>query len=340
MVTPRILHQFLARSLRDIRFEEVMMGFGMFFLHNLDLETMALPDIQEDDAEVRKVYGNAVNSHERRSSAQQTVPLLALTAQAQQKDYPWGSSITWSNLEEILSSVPHQFLKPVEFDDNSLHLQESKLLFTQFSGEIWLSIHPSYLKGGQCPCLDNFKSAMELWTVEGIKKFVMDFCIVPSGHGLPGCPLRLTHSQQSFQDRASIYFPSPATVSSKITSLWQHYSRNGAYLDIYHRYLKIWDAEKKDLLNQDLGLIFSSLQCLPMDAHNKQTTVIWRAHQNKLQFIANPKYYPIVEIGHPSRPLKTTQKAQLSGTVVERRLFEEQWVVLSIVNYDCSPGKN
>ena len=154
MVTPCISHQFLAQSLRDIWFEEVMMGFGIFFLHDLDLATMALSDIQEDDAEVRRIYGNALIAHGK-TKAQQEVPPLALTTQAQQKDYPWESSIAWKELQEILSTIPHQFLKAVQFDHDTLHLLESKLLFTQFSQEIWLSIHPSYLKGGQCPHLGN-----------------------------------------------------------------------------------------------------------------------------------------------------------------------------------------
>jgi len=214
MVTPCISHQFLAQSLRDIQFEEVMMGFGMFFLHDLDLATIALSDIQEDDAEVRRIYGNALIAHGK-TKAQQKVPPLALTTQAQQKDYPWGSSIAWKELQEILSTIPHQFLKAVQFDHDTLHLLESKLLFTQFSQEIWLSIHPSYLKGGQCPHLDNFKSAIDLWTVEGLKTVITSCHIVPSGYALPGCPSRLIPSQKSFQDRASLYFPSPTTVSSK-----------------------------------------------------------------------------------------------------------------------------
>jgi hypothetical protein len=333
MVTPQVSHQFLARSLRDSRFEEVMMDFGMFFLHNLDLETMALLDCQEeDDAEVLKVYGNAINTRGRKKKTQQEVPSLALTKQAQQKTYPWGSSVTWRNLEDLLSTIPHQFLKAVEFDQDTLCLPESKLLFTQFSVEIWLSVHSSYLKGGQLPPLDNFQSAMDLWTVEGLQKAVTNFRILPSGHGLPGCPPRLISSQKSFQDRVSIYFPPPTVVASKNTSLWQHYACNNAYLDVYHGYLKIWDEEKRDMLNNDLRLIFSHLQCLPLDSHDKPTPVIWQAHQTKLQFIANPKYYPISTIGQSTKPIKTTQKAQLPVTIIQSRLFDDKCVVLSTIH--------
>jgi len=121
-------------------------------------------------------------------------------------------------------------------------------------------------------------------------------------------------------------------VSSKQTFWWQYYLQNGAYLNLYHQYLKRWDREQSDLLNHDLGLIFSHLQCLPMDPHNhKQTTVIWQAHQNQIQFIANPKFYPIAKIGKSSKSTKTTQKAQLPGTVIECRLFEEKCVALSTI---------
>jgi hypothetical protein len=330
MVTPHISHQFLARSLRDLRFEEIMMGFGMFFLQELDLETIFLPDIQDDDGgEVQKAYGNAIKAHKKKRNSQD-YPILALTSHARQKEYPWGSNISWKTLENLLSTIPDQFLQKVEFDHKNLHLPESKLLFIQFSGEIWLSTHTSYLKGGQCPYFDNFKAAMDLWTVEGLQKVVTSFRIIPSGHGLHGCPPRHTHSQQSFQDRMSIYFPLPSMVSSKQGSLWQHYSHNTAYLGVYHRYLKVWDRGKTNLLNDDLRLIFSHLQCLPMDAHNKPTPIIWQAHQNKLQFIANPKYYPIIKIGQPSKIGQTTQKAQLPSTIIEQKIFEDKYVNLQV----------
>jgi hypothetical protein len=325
MVTPRVTHNFLAKALRDVRFEEVMMAFGVFFLQELDLEKGLLPDVQEeDDFEVERAYGKSIDKAPKKQKTPK-YPYLALTKHALEKEYPWGTSIPWKLLEELLSTVPDQFLQPVEFDGSNLNLQESIFLFIQFSEEIWLSAHSHYLKSGQCPEFHTLQDAINMWTVDGLKTFVTDFIILPSGHGLPGCPPRQAQSQQSFEDRMSIYFPSPSVVSSRQTSLWKHYSHHMAYLDVYHKHLKELDAEKGRLLDSDLRLIFSHLQCLPTAAGDKKPHVVWQAHHNKLQFVANSRYYPISEIGHPVKSvMQTTHKAQLPGTVIERRIYEDK----------------
>jgi hypothetical protein len=326
MVTPRVTHNFLAEALRDVRFEEVMMSFGVFFLQELDMENGLIPDIQEeDDLEVQRTYGKAAINKAFQKQATSNCPSLALKKHALEKEYPWGASIPWKVLEELLSTVPDQFLSPVDFDESSLGLQESKFLFIQFSGEIWLSAHSYYLKGGQSPELHTLQDAINMWTVDGLKKIVTDLIILPSGHGLPGCPPRHAQSQLSFENRMSIYFPSPSVVSSQQTSLWKHYSHHMAYLDVYYKYLKELDAEKGSLLDSDLRLIFSHLQCLPTAAGDKKPHVVWQAHQKKLQFVANSRYYRISEIGQPEKSLtQATHKAQLPGTVIERRIYEDK----------------
>jgi hypothetical protein len=327
MVTPQVTHGFLAKSLRDLRFEEVMMTFGLFFLQDLDVESAILPEIEEeDDVEVQRAYGNAVKRFSKKKILE--YPPLALTKHALQDEYPWGSIISWKLLEQLLSTVPHQFLRPVDFNQNDIYLQESKFLFLQFSGQIWLSAHPYYLKGQQSPSLDTFEAAINLWTINGLKEVITDFVILPSGHGLPGCPIRHVDSQKSFEDRMSIYFPPPA---SQQTSLLKHYSRNMAYLEVYYQYLKEWKDEKKDHLNKDLRLIFSHIQCLPAVAQDKKTLVLWKAHQNKMQFVANSKYYPITEIGKPIKSAQITHRAQLPGTVIERQIFEDRYVIYSLL---------
>lgn len=230
MVTPQVTHGFLARSLRDLHFEEVMMTFGLFFLQDLDVEKAILPEIEEeDDVEVQRAYGNALKVSSKKKILE--YPPLALTKHTLQDEYPWGSIISWKLLEQLLSTVPHQFLRPVDFNHNNIYLQESKFLFLQFSGQIWLSTDPYYLKGQQSPSLYSFEAAINLWTINGLREVVTDFVILPSGHGLLGCPIQHLDSQKSFKDQMSIYFPAPA---SQQTSLLKHYSQNMAYLEIYY----------------------------------------------------------------------------------------------------------
>lgn len=326
MVTPQIEYNFLSSSLRDLRFEEVMMTFGLFFIQGLDVKAGVIPDIpEEDDAEAQKAYGKAIVKLPPKNVGLKHLP-LELTKHAQKKQCPWGTSVAWAVLEDLLSTIPSQFLRPVDFDQGDLLLQESKFLFMQFSGEIWLSSHSHYLRHSERPKVKDFDAAMAMWTVDGLQGLVRDFIILPSGNGLPGCPPRHPHSQQSFEDRMLTYFPPPNAISSPKMSLLHHYSRDMAYLEVYHGYLRDWDEKMRNRLNSDLRMIFAHIQCLPTATCGKsqKTLVIWEARRGKLQFVANPKYYPLHAIGHPIRPTHATHKAQLPGTTIQQRVFEDK----------------
>ena len=49
LVTPSIKNASIAEVFRELRFEEVMMGWGAFFLHDLDLNKMKLYTVPKQD---------------------------------------------------------------------------------------------------------------------------------------------------------------------------------------------------------------------------------------------------------------------------------------------------
>jgi hypothetical protein len=183
-------------------------------------KNLLLPDIQqEDDLEVQWAYGKTIIKAPKKWKVSKYSDLALNKHALDEKNYPWETCVQWKILEKLLFTVPEQFLRPIDFDESSLNLQESKFLFMQFSEEIWPSAYSYYLKGRQYPEVYTLQDAINLWTVDGLKTFVTDFIILPSGHGLPGCPPRHTPSQQSFGDRMSFYFPSSSVVFSYPTSL-------------------------------------------------------------------------------------------------------------------------
>lgn len=104
MVTPQIEYHFLHSSLRDLEFEEVMMSFGIFFLHGLDVKTRVLSDIAEsNDMEAQQAYGKVFIKHHSKKKGLDS-PSLEVTNSALQNKYPWGTSISWKVFEELLST--------------------------------------------------------------------------------------------------------------------------------------------------------------------------------------------------------------------------------------------
>ena len=49
--SPEVKKDYLMDALRELRFEEIMMDYGMFFIHNLDLENHYIRCIVKVDPE-------------------------------------------------------------------------------------------------------------------------------------------------------------------------------------------------------------------------------------------------------------------------------------------------
>src|SRR6267154_2915778 len=47
--SPPIKHKYLRDALRDVRFQEIISDYGMFFLHDLDLDRHCIDEIPAED---------------------------------------------------------------------------------------------------------------------------------------------------------------------------------------------------------------------------------------------------------------------------------------------------
>src|SRR5882762_1005085 len=91
IITPTSKNAVITKGLRDLRFEEVMMGWGAFFLHDLDLKKMELRAIPgADPTELIKTFKIPFEH----ASKEKEPPLLKLSHQRASEDYPWGEMVT------------------------------------------------------------------------------------------------------------------------------------------------------------------------------------------------------------------------------------------------------
>jgi hypothetical protein len=108
-------------------------------------------------------------------------------------------------------------------------------------------------------------------------------------------------------------------VSKK--SLWRVYLHGEGYLAKYHNFVLRCDAEELGRLHKGLDDIFSTLQCLPVSAIEKGKSIIWKACGGKINFVANPIYYRLQEIGGNLKSINNgPQRPQVSVKTLEKRL--------------------
>ncbi|KDR65181.1 hypothetical protein GALMADRAFT_148904 [Galerina marginata CBS 339.88] len=323
MVTPLVKNRYLAEALRDLRSREIMATFGAFFLHNLDTGAMYLPDIsQEDNAEMRKLMGDPLARLERGRKVAPPPP-LALTLDGTLGDYPWGEFISSNRLKDLLETVPEQFLKEYQSDEFNLSNDYTGDLFVAFSQQIWLPLS-SVAIGRHPPYPITLDQAVSMWNFTELRKYCASIELLQCTFGLQGIQSRAATSQLSFGERRSIFFPSPENYAS-YSGHWKSFGMHETgYISMYHNILKRSTQQVAEILNADLDLIFSGLQCLPLSSGDPKKGTIWTSHHGRVQFITNPKCYPIRGIGkEPPTKTKPTHRLQIPKKMVDR-LFHER----------------
>jgi hypothetical protein len=140
-----------------------------------------------------------------------------------------------------------------------------------------MSIGSRVVESNKLPRPNHLEEAMCTWTPHKVERILgKDRChLLPSTHGLTGKYAKNVFSK-SFADMCSIFFPG-LDVDIRKDSLWNIYKHHGAYIDIYHGYLKRWTDDIRRL-DDYLDTIFANLQCLPPSKPpDASGTVIWSA---------------------------------------------------------------
>ena len=327
MVTPRENNKCLTESLKSLLFNEIVDRFGMFFLHDFDLLTCHLEEIVEKDPkEVMDLGGHTVNH-----SGSGTRRPLQLSDGHDREEFPWGRALSWQRVQDLVAMECCSFLRTWEFT-HSEDYSISQKLFKVFTRDMWLSLGAHVVESNQLPNPRSLEEAMQTWTPQRIEQILgKDLCqFLALTQGLRGKYPKSTQSK-SFLEMRSIFFPGPEVPLQK-RSLWNAYARDGAYIQMYHDYLRRSSEEEAEKLHNDLDGIFSNLQCLPPSKPpNKSGTVIWSATGGKVQFITNPLFYRVEEICGKMKEKKTGPvRPQTSLRQLEARLQRAHGVGLVV----------
>jgi hypothetical protein len=320
MVTPHITLNCLRDSTRNLRFNGVMDRFGMVFLHDLDIWSCKLGEIdQQDPAELTHLGGRVIQLPG--SIQKKRTRPLQLGDGQDQEDFPWGQAPSWQRVLDLLATECCTFLRPWEFihgkqDDGAFHN-----IFKVFTREIWLSVGSHFIESTRLPNPTSLEEAMRTWTPQWIEQRLgKDRChFVPSTHGLIGKYPKNSHSK-SFADMRTIFFPG-LDVNIRQNSIWNVYTQNGAYIELYRSLLERWSGEDVRKLNGYLDDIFSNLQCLPTSkSPDASGTTIWSAVGGKVQFVTNSSFYRISEVGGKAHDEGVPARPQTSSRQLHTRI--------------------
>jgi hypothetical protein len=323
MVTPRENYDCLRESLRSLRFQGTRDRFGMFFLHGFDLPSCHLEEIPQDDPKELIALGSGKLNYPALVKKKTSRP-LQLSDGHDQEEFPWGKSLSWQRIQDLIATECCSFLRQWKFTHGQEEDNISKKLFKVFTRDMWLSLGTHMVDSNRLPNPRSLEDAMQTWTPQKIEELLgKDQCqFLASTHGLQGNFPKNTQSK-SFSDMRSTFFPGPEVCLPK-QSFWNVYAHHGAYIQMYHEYLQHSSDDEIEELHNNLDSIFSDIQCLPPSKPpNRRGTVIWSAIGGRVQFITNSFFYRIEEVcrktqdkGKGSRPVRPqTSLRQLEARV-------------------------
>ena len=290
-----------------LRFSQISERFGMFFLHNLDLNHIpCLPEVQElDDADVMHIVGDKTT--DRRTASRSLWPVLPMVDE--QEMFPIGDKPTWQAVVTVIAERPWELMRPWKWDIRLEGLEPVVgKLFTDFTCQMWLLLNKNWLADpSNIPAPSTLQEAMECWSVAKIYGTVTASAFEACNANLPG---RIPHGrpQKSFSARASIYFPLPEDGHHS-RSPWNVFRSKPGYVWQFHELMKDRGEQERFRIMDRLGEIFSNLHCLPASLATSKKVLgkPWMINkQGKIQFITNPIFYKLLGLAE-------------DGTTVQRR---------------------
>jgi hypothetical protein len=321
LTTPSIKNVELPGILRGLRFEEVMMGWGCFFLQDLDLKRIQIPEVPEEDSTALiNEYQAPFKAKPLEGKAQEPALSMLSSHHRSTKLYPWGETVSESYLIELINTIPQQFIKdPVHLSGSSLLHPDSSLIFMSFTSEIWLLLAKPFSSAGDI-VPTNLEAAMDIWSLKSIRKICNDVIIQPTHDLLKKMgPEKIKKNEEGFGGKRRFFFPSLFDLeSSPLKPLTTHET---CYLSRYHQVLTKQSAEEVERLHSDLDNIFSKLQCLPAAMNERGKQTIWKTESGKVKFLINSLYFRVKGVSI-TREKYVRRRAQLTGPAFQKRLHE------------------
>jgi hypothetical protein len=314
MVTPQVTHKFLQDAIRSLRFDGIMNICGIVFLHDLEVRSCKLREIdRKDPAKLVALYGY-------KNKRAEVVRPLQITKTFERETFPWGPAPSWQRIQELLKTECSTFMRTWEFNPE-VESSPYQKLFKVFTRDVWLSIGSHIIDANKLPNPRSLEEAMRAWTPHAIETTLgKDQChFLPSAHGLAGKYPKNIQSK-SFVQMRHIFFPG-LDVDIRTDSIWSAYTHPGAYINIYHHYLTNLEDDDIMRLTDYLDQIFSNLQCLPASkSPDTRGTKIWSTVKGKIQFVTNSSFYRIQEVGGRINDNGAPIRPQTSSRQLEERI--------------------
>ncbi|KAG8898861.1 hypothetical protein FRB99_007093, partial [Tulasnella sp. 403] len=308
VVNPQFVHPFIRTNLRDLRFEEIIATFGMFFLHDLDIHKGRLPEVEEDSREVLKLMGNTSKTsklpiHSHLDSIGVTSP-----------DFPLGPYPTWDQTASLLQTAPMTFIKEWTPPTSLVATTKAKQLFIAYTQQVWHTLNTSFITSKDAyPEPTTLVEAMKSWTCDRIGHVVLDrsFITIKAGIKVVG----EGEGEALFIERCRTFFPMDTNWYPPTTSMWFPLYQNG-----YIKDLQNWLKENPHLqktLEDSLINIFKHLQCFPPSNRPSNPNTrgfIWStSNAHETNFVVNPTFLRLLGLSKPKRQIQKHRRQVHTG---------------------------
>jgi hypothetical protein len=316
--SPIVKHRYLRDALRDVRFQEIMSDYGMFFLHDLNLDLHCIEEIPVEDPE------DCQKAMRLKGKAARPLTTTHPSNPVPTGHYPLGEMPTWSEVKAFIGQgadiFMNQWVWNPEWDEENAQAAQ---LFVRFTREYFATLNLDSLRAN-APSPMNLEDAMKAWTVGEMKITLTSCQFVASNHGLKG---KFSGARShGFKDIALGFFP-PDSEPYRNSS-WAPFLQHG-YMGEYFRRKRQLDEEDGEALVDAICNIFGRLHCLPVivTPTPKSKGKVWTASEGGIHILANPIFYKLKGIGSVGKALTGSAVGRLprvkaSDVVINRRLIE------------------
>lgn len=293
--TPMMVPAHVIKSLADLQLRQNRSRFGMMFLHNLDIKSssLALLDIDDEDTadvlavlKIRKKYKPRSRSPESRRR------LSSVT-------YPLGEYPTWNAVQTAVRDEPWNVIRQYTELHLPLHIIVQRA-FKAFTQQMWDNLNTAHLSDRAAPTVFTLESAMKAWSLGNVYDTIMKVSWEAINTGI-WKNIR-GPKEASFKERAKLYFPVNRGIASQAPGLHVFYALDTGYLSVFWRDIADLTDEELEDMYDELGEIFSAIQCLPSPrtmnvGDNILPAATWQIMHGSIRIVTNPQYYMIKGIG-------------------------------------------
>lgn len=314
IVTPISKEVELFQTLHELRFQEVMHTFGIFYM-DISLSSLSCAEVPAQDSP-RLAHKFKTPFLPKFPSKNAISQLMLVSSQISHR-YPWGDSIAIKQLQVLLNSCPLQFVSPPTFlCEEDMDHPDSVGIFCYFSKNIW-NLASDYFHGKPAEMIEmGLTGAMKLWTIGVLKDCWTNVSFQPTFDGVE-VEGKLSHT--SFFGRKTHFFPTEDEIVSHPCAAFL--TSEISYLSMYHKALHHCDDNSQERLNGNLDQILSLLQCIPASSQERGKIVIWKASSEQgLQFLVNSSLYHVKRVSARNDHTKASPRAQLTQAILRKRL--------------------